>query len=409
MKILVVGYLVPDELMTDLCRTDRMPPMQTHRFMKGFVEALDLTSTSSIDILSALPTNDYPQGPRIWVGFRRWSRLRKGAWWGIPFLNIFPLKHVTRFCSTLALTLGWCLFNLGKKKAIIVVSAATPQLTAAWIVARICRTKLIACLMDPPSVAMDTDTGLKRAVRRLDRWLARQVLSRADGVIAVTRPLGDKFVPNRPLKVFEGTAPRVPAIVKANRSESRFICAYAGALGESYGLPMLLEGFQYLNSADYVLWVFGRGEGQALVEEAASRSTNIVYFGYLTEGLDEKLAQSDLLLMVRPSEGEDSEFVFPSKILYSMSLGVPTAVTPLKAIPEEYFSSLFNLNDASAEALAASIEAIRAIPEEQRLERARVMKQFVEEQKSPLAVSSSLHQFLSGVVDGVKMPERMAG
>ena len=400
MSVLVVGYLVPEPSIEELCATDRMPPMQTHRFMVGFVEALDLGAANPVDLLSFLPTNDYPQGPRIWVPFRRWSARRKAVWWGAPFINVFPLKHLTRFSSALALGLLWCFVRLAQRKTIVVVSAATPQLMAVWLVARLSRAKFVPCLMDPPSVELATDTGVKRLARRLDRRLAEALLAKGDAVIAVTRPLAGKFVPNRPAMLFEGTGPGLTDTKPADRHEPRFVCAYAGALGDAYGLPLLLDAYRLLDPSRHALWIFGKGDGEEAVRAAARECEHIQFYGFLTAGLDERLRSADLLLMVRPSQGSDSEFVFPSKILYSMALGVPTAVTRLKAIPEEYFEQLYTLDDADAASLAASLEAIRTLPSEERQTRADRMRAFVTERKSSSATGAALWGFLEGLALG---------
>lgn len=396
MNILVLGYLVPTAEIDELCRTDRMPPMQTHRFMTGLVGSLRLSSKQPIDVISALPTNDYPHGPRVWVGFRKWTSA-SGLWWGMPFINVFPLKHITRFVSSFAMTCLWCLPRIARRKCIVVVSAATPQLSAAWLVARIFRSKFVPCLMDPPSVDLATDNRVRAISRRLDRWIAAKVLKRGDAVIAVAEPLGKLLVPNRPLQVFEGAAPDIPNVPPAPRSDKRFVSAYAGSIGKDYGIPKLIEAFQELDPDRHALWLFGKGDYEAEARAAAASSANVENFGFVTDGLDARLKSADLLLMVRPSEGGDSGFVFPSKILYYMALGVPTAITPLKGLPQEYFHYLFEMDDSTPGALADSIEQIAQMSPAQRELRAQRMADFARIHKSPQAMGEALYRFLAHV------------
>ena len=394
MRIAVLGYLVPDEIAETLCRTDQMPPMQTHRFMKGFVRALDSGGSPPPDLISVLPTNDYPQGPRLWVGARRWSKRRGGIWWGLPFVNLFGLKHLTRYVSAFAALALWSLIRRKDGRCVVSISAATPQLAAARHATRLFGGTFVPVLLDPPSIDLPVDGGLKAKARRLDRDIADGKLRQADGIVAVAEPLARRYAGDAPIHVFEGTAPELADSSPAPRQERRFVCAYAGALGPAYGLPTLLAAFRLLDPTEYVLWLFGKGEGE---EEARNAGENVELFGFVTSGLDEKLRSADLLLAVRPSTGEDSALVFPSKIFYSMALGRPTASTRLESIPEAYFDTLYALDDRTPEAMARSIEAVAAIPEGDRNARGERTREFVRKEKSPEAVGRALHRFLEGL------------
>ena len=397
MRIVVLGYLVPDEEIETLCLTDRMPPMQTHRFMKGLLQALESGKGTPPDLISVLPTNDYPHGPRLFVPARNWSSRRSGFWWGLPFVNVFGLKHATRYLSAFFALAFWSFSRRKERRCVLVVSAATPQLAAARLATRLFGGLFVSCLMDPPSVGLETDGGLKSRVRTFDRRIAQRELARADGFVTVAEPLARLFSETAPAYVFEGTAPELPDSPPAPREERRFVCAYAGALGAEYGLPTLLSAFRLLDHDRFVLWVFGKGDGEAEVR-AAGR--NVEHYGFLTSGLDERLKSADLLLAVRPSQGADSALVFPSKILYSMALGVPTGSTRLKAIPEAYFETLYALDDDSPETLARSIEEIAGIPVGERRARGERTRDFVQKQKSPSAVGLALREFIDGLHTG---------
>ncbi len=400
MRILVLGYLVPDDLVAEICQTAKMPPMQAHRYLKGLTEALESVSETPVDMISALPVNDYPHSPEIFCGFRKWPGHRGAIWWGMPFINIFPLKHLTRFTSGVFLGSLWALRHLGEKKCIVVASAASPGLSAAWVVAKLFRAKMVPCLMDPPSADLPTDGGIKSKARQLDRKISVWMMSRADALIGVTEPLAKMFCPVKPITVFEGTVPVLPDEAPAHREETRFVAAYAGALGENYGIPALLDAFKLLDPEKYVLWLFGKGECEERVKETAAEHSNIQFFGFLTSGLEPRLRSADLLLMVRPSEGDDTALCFPNKIHHSMALGVSTGITRLKGLGREYFDNSYLLEDSSAQALADSIRQIGELPKEVRAAQAAKMSEFVRNEKSPAAMGGALYSWLRNVTEG---------
>jgi glycosyltransferase involved in cell wall biosynthesis len=401
LRILILGYLVPDDLVAEICKTAKMPPMQAHRYLKGLTEALDSASETPVDMISVLPVNDYPYSPEVFVGFRKWKgRPGNGIWWGLPFINVFPLKHLTRYTSAVFFGSLWALRHLREKKCIVVVSAASPSLSAGWILAKLSRAKMVPCLMDPPSQDLPTDGGIKAKARRLDRKISISMLHRADALIGVTEPLAKMFCPVKPTTVFEGTVPVLPDEPAAAREETRFVAAYAGALGAVYGIPMLLEAFKQLDPEKYALWLFGKGECEDLIRETSQQHPNIQFFGFLTSGLEPQLRSADLLLMVRPSEGDDTALCFPNKIHHSMALGVSTGITRLKGLGQEYFDHSYLLDDSSTDALADSIRRIRELPKQERMAQAEKMIEFVRNEKSPTAMGGALYAWLRHVTEG---------
>lgn len=398
-KILIVGYLVPDDVITKICSEDVFAPMQTHRFAWGIITGIAGASPDKIDVCSFLPVNDYPQSPRQMVGYSRWRHQLFGSWVSLPFINIFPLKHATRFAAAFCACFAWNVRYAPRRRCVLNFSGATPQLLAVRLATWLTGARMVNFLNDPPSADLSVDNPLKRALRRADRLLARMVLPSTNGIVAVARQLAIEVAPKLPRLVVDGTVvtsdePRSPV---QRTSESRFVVAYAGTLGEVYGIPALLGAYRILDPQRHVLWVFGKGDYEQTVMHESERNPAVRYFGYVVAGLDEHLALADLLVMVRPAKGADAAFVFPSKIHSYMGLGVPTAATLLEGIEKEYFDYLYPIADETPAGIAACIEAISAVPREQRSRRALAGKAFMQATRSPAAQGLKVCAFINSL------------
>ena len=95
-RLVMLGFAVPDQVMEDICRTDRSPQVQTHKLSWAVIRGIEDGGTT-IDLLSSPPISDYPGSKWFWSAYHRWNRGNGTDNRLIPFINVFGLKHVTRF------------------------------------------------------------------------------------------------------------------------------------------------------------------------------------------------------------------------------------------------------------------------------------------------------------------------
>ena len=97
MRITLLGFTVPSQVLDYINCHDRVMPAQTHRFAWALVRALQ-DNDVEVRLLSSAPVSDYPRNDRL-----AWGRERfvEGGAVGLmmPFINVLLLKHVTRYLS----------------------------------------------------------------------------------------------------------------------------------------------------------------------------------------------------------------------------------------------------------------------------------------------------------------------
>ena len=89
-RILMVGFAVSGQIMDDICRWDRVPPVQTYKNIWSLIDGVETSGQVGIDLLSSLPITNYPSARKIFVGWSHWdretarrmSRFRSSICWG---------------------------------------------------------------------------------------------------------------------------------------------------------------------------------------------------------------------------------------------------------------------------------------------------------------------------------------
>jgi len=394
-RIVFLGFCQTDENFDAILRRDRAMPVQTQRFGWSVVSAIE-SAGGQVSILAAAPVSDWPGNKAFFLGGTRDGRQADGTRRThrlIGFVNIIGLKHLTRYVGALR----------GLKRmirsepvtAILVHGVHSPFLHAAVRVGRASGVPVVPILTDAPSDPTLSGHAVVRALRMRDVQLISSALEQADGVIALTESLAHDYAPGRPFLLLVGIAPTIAPAEEVPAGTVRRVI-YAGGLSATYGVDLLLDAVNE-SHGDWVLEIFGKGELEDDIREAASANPRVVYGGVVSPAeLGGIYARADLLVNPRPPDQELVRYSFPSKLLEYMAVGRPVLSTHLPTIPTDFDPHLI-YTEAEASAIAANIDEFMMRSPASRSALGRSCREFVLEHYGPKAQGENIMRFVSGL------------
>jgi len=408
----MVGFAVPDKTMEEICRVDRLPPIQTHKFVWSLIRGIEQSAHVVIDLVSALPICNYPTARKIFVGYSRWDR-GNGSWnVTIPFINLLILKHITRFFSCSLFTTLWLIRNRRAKHRLVILGGLhSAHMYPVLFACLLFRARRACIVTDPPGLPLPGESLPTRLIRRLDKLLLIKATRLMNGLVVLTQQLADDFAPAVPSLVMEalvriepaGQAPEAP--LEEGSDAGRFIIMYAGGLIEEYGVKMLLDAFAQLPGPDYQLWLFGTGTMGDEVSRACQQDGRITYWGFVpNEVVVERAKEAAVLVNPRPSNQSFTRYSFPSKLVEYMTSGRAVVSTKLPGIPEEYYPYLRLLEDETPAGLALLLRELHARPRSDLDRVGRQAAAFVRQKKNHFAQGERIWKFLQRVAGCVDPP-----
>ncbi|MEH0972535.1 glycosyltransferase family 4 protein [Micromonospora sp. CPCC 205546] len=395
-RVVLLGFTVPDDLFDQILGQDAMMPVQTHTFAWALVRSLR-AANCPVHLLSTAPVTSWPGNRQL--RFRS-GTFRQGGVDGqlLGFVNALGLKHVTRFGNVWRQ--GTRVLREQKADVLLVHGVHSPFLWFGALRGRRLGVRVVPVLTDPPSVVLPTDGRLVRSLRRLDRVLVRAALARCSGVIALTEALAEDFAPDLPRLVMEGIFDPVGtgsgATDRATPAPATREVVYAGGLSRAYGVDRLVEAFRGLPAPDLRLRVYGRGELEQWLREQAAVDPRIAPPELLPrETLLPRLARAAVLVNPRPVGQDFVRWSFPSKLIEYLSTGVPVVTTRLPGIPGDYAPWLVLADTDTAEGLREAVDRALRLPSEERVRIGLGGADFVRETRGAAAQGRRMRDFLA--------------
>lgn len=409
-KILMIGAAVNEEVMDILKIVDKAPQIQTYRFHWAVINGIEAAGGSQIDILSTVPTRDYPFTRKLFWGLRRVRREKaEGSQFIImPFVNLLGLKQVTRFLSCFWFTMCWLLKHRRRSgKVMLLYGLIVSHLYVALILGRLFGSKVVAIVTDPPMKKISDESWIYSLARAADRYLLLRGLRCLDGLIALAEPLARLLVPNVPAIVVEGMIsnevtqflPELRRIEPGSNPGGEFVIMYAGQMYEgAYGIEILLDAFRLMEDPNMALWLFGRGDMVEQVKQAAQHDQRITYWGLQPDSIFfSRMRQASVMAIPRPVDEWYSLFTFPSKLLEYLAMGKITISAKLAGIPSEYYPHLVLIDEMNAVNLAECLRNVAGWSLEKRRQMESRAQAFVWGSKTQLHQGKRICDFLSAI------------
>ena len=288
------------------------------------------------------------------------------------------------------------------------VLAMSPPLTlglTGWLVARFRRARYVFNIQDVyPDVAVELGVlGSKRLIR-LATWLERFCYDRADAVTVLSDDLRDnvagktrrpgkvRVIPNFVDTAWIRPAPRENAYRHEFGLEGKFVVMYAGNVGFSQSLDLVIDAAAAMAPDPDVAFVInGGGAARSALEQQAAGLVNVHFVDMQPkERLPEVLAAADVHLV--PLKRGLARSSVPSK-----TYSILAAARPLVASVDPGTEVARLVAEAGAgvavppedgEALTKAIAALAAAPEEA-VRMGEAGRRFVEQWASPAAVAEA--------------------
>ncbi|MVN87979.1 glycosyltransferase [Deinococcus sp. HMF7620] len=384
-KILFVGSVVPDTAMYRTSAFSRAGNLAQQGLLDGMAdEGAELT------VLGFQPVPAFPRGKQLWI---------QGSWLGgrhqqrlISFVNLPYAKQLSLAGGILTGT--YALSRRSRPQVLMSYNVNTFVAAPLIVLSKVLRIPYIPVVYDVDVPGATVANGL---FQRGEYWWAGRVLPKLAGAVVGTELISRELMPDRPTLVVEGGlnwqqqqyAPEVVA------SDDTFNIVFAGALEAYNGVDVMIDALAWL-PANVRLHVAGQGRLQTAVQTAAARDSRILYHGLLDmDGLRQLYARSDVLVNHRSDKRLDSRYVFPSKLIEYLALGLPVVSTHFRSLPKDYLPFLHLIPDESPDALAKSIEQVMISNQEARL-RAQNAQTFVHKQKAWSFQGQRILGFLRG-------------
>lgn len=169
---------------------------------------------------------------------------------------------------------------------------------------------------------------------------------------------------------------------------------YSGYLELKYGIPELLDAFQFLDE-EYELWLAGDGNAIPLIKEKSAKDNRIKYLGYFSSQRDLLTLQKKATMLINPRNTKEIAFKysFPSKTFEYMYSGNPVLCTRIAGIPDEYFDYIVQIKEATPIDIAEAIQRVGNMTVDERRKLGESGKNFVLKNKNNVAQTKRILDF----------------
>ena len=206
----------------------------------------------------------------------------------------------------------------------------------------------------------------RKWIYKMANRMTEKMASGFDGFLLYTKKMAEHLhVSSEKTIVIEGyreVPNRMP--VKGND----FNVVYAGSLNLNYGLGRLVKAMNIITDPDIRLCLYGSGNAEKCIRDAACLDSRIHYFGRISneETVNVIYSASVLINPRNANDGKYTEYSFPSKDIEYMATGIPTLLCKLPGMPQEYYGHFVDLGDGSPEEIANAIVRIKNMSDKDR-------------------------------------------
>lgn len=394
--VLLVGHIIPNSREKTILN-QAIPPTQTQRFGKALQHSLQTAFNTNVDVLSVAPLLDYPSCNIIFAPCGRWKTgYFNSSATMMPYINVFGIKHITRFMGTFIFTIIWSLLHLRKRRIIVMHGCQSCKLLGVLLGSIFLPAIRISFLTDNIGLSLTWEGKIKRAFRKIDTKIMRFALKRVSLSIGMTTKLIKLLMPNKPSLLMPAILPKSLLNRKLINSESqKYRILYSGGLDENFGVHLLLNAFKLSRHRHWRLIITGKGALSNEINRMQQQDQRISYKGLVSFAeLENIYACADVFVNPRSSKDLETHYLFPSKLIEQMATGAPVVSSNLPCLTNKIRKHLFILEKEDPERLLSLLSQIDKIGKRKRQSFGRIARSFVVEEFSPSSQGKRIRSFV---------------
>lgn len=395
--ILLVSGCCSNNRYENMMRIGDMPISASQFMFSNLVKGFSQCDGTKVTVLSSIRASGKEQ---------KFGKRETDSEYGFEYIypssiNVAGAHFLWAWAAVFKETARWCKEHKGKNRYIIcdsLINSAIP----ARIAGKIFGVQTVAYVTDLPQLMEEIDEGnystkLKILIRILSGMIKKDIV-KYDRYITLTEGL-NKYVNlgKKPYIIVECIMDiEVESGVSEKKDRTYFIVMFAGKTNRLFGMETLLEAIKLIQRSDVHFHIYGKGNYDEKIKEAAKKDERIVFYGLRPHQeilLKEK--QADLLVNVRPTSYQFARLSFPSKVAEYMASGTPVLSTRLPGIPKDYEKYLWYLNNGDADEVANAISGVLNLSDEERTARGQAAKQYIWKSKNPQIQARRIINFLS--------------
>lgn len=398
MKILFVGSLVSGESMEYLNSVSKKkasvaPVNYETMLIRGLSQA-----GAQVECLSIPPVAAYP-GSRLMFMPDKMETLdgRVDLHW-LPFCNIQGLKQSSIERTVRKHLKNWLEENKNETdKLVFLYSIYPPYAEPSIELCRAYNCHVSTVITDLPEYMYTWrgGNGLARKLNEMMRDRMMRIQDQCDSYVLFTEKMAERMgVEHKPFMVSEGFSDvSIFDNIEEMEKYSTKTVIYAGNLSRLYGIRALVDGFMRVQG-EYELHLYGAGEDEAYIKNAAEKDKRIKFFGRVSrDEVLRALKRSHLIVINKPTADDYSNYSFSSKMLECMVSGTPVLTTRVGGMPEEYCDYFLFFDREDASGVKESIERMMKLGNTQLKYIGEDAKRFAIEKKNYKAMTLQIYNF----------------
>ena len=239
----------------------------------------------------------------------------------------------------------------------------------------------------------------RKRIGKMVNAKTERMASRFDAFVFYTAKMADRLcVKEQRYVVIEGFR---EVLNRKPVGSDCFKVVYAGTLNLNYGIGRLVDAMALIEDSDIELHLYGAGSGITKIQDAAVIDSRIKYHGRVSNAVatDAIYSASVLINPRNASDGEFTEYSFPSKDIEYLSTGIPTLLCKLPGMPSEYYGHFVDMGEATPNQIATAIKQVKSMSVIERESIGQAARSFIIERMDSTRQAEKIKRLFVQVMD----------
>lgn len=390
MKILFLGYAVPEEKATKLSGASVAGNKMQINILKNLYRYQDV----DLEVLSIFPIAAFPREHRWKVKREKIQLVEKLNATVIPFLNLPIIKQ---FSQTISMYRYARKIVKKDRDTLLFTFNLFPQigLPTVWLKKKY-KCKTLCLLADLPIDDNTMRKGLSCVFRKIFEQLTIYAQEKCDKFILLNKHVKDYFNISDDYIVIDGGIDEKDIInLDSSYNPQKKNIVYSGALTDYSGILLLVEAVKQLDYKHICLDIYGEGYLLQQIIDISKEYENINYYGKVSHNEIISIQKKAWLLAnPRIIDNYISKVTFPSKIFEYMLSSTPVLSSKLNGFGAEYSNYLFFYEEDNSNIIRMSIEKIFNLSKEDLQKFGLLAKRFIVENKSWKKQTEKIYKYI---------------